>query len=202
MDKVWRGCSVLGGMSLPESLNKHHYTNVLSSFINPPIYLLIDCFSTLFLFLFFPVSLLLVKSTRLFPGAQWDKKCPRITAPSVVRPGSFPPPPTWAPSTSARTGCRAPPRTCYRLPTPTRSPRNTARSTTAPREKVRPWLLPSRCFLLPTRLSVGFSDVSPWWTAPACFTVTLEDEQGMQVVCWRRAATPGWIRKPLSPVLA
>lgn len=78
----------------------------------------------------------------------------------MVRPGSFLPPPTWAPSTSVRTGCRAPPRTCYRLPTPTRSPRSTARSTTAPREKVRPWLLPSQYFPLPTVTVSLFSDVS------------------------------------------
>lgn len=56
-----------GRLYFPERLFKHHDTNVLPSFINSPIYLLIDCFSALY-FLF--VCLLLVRSTRLFPGAR------------------------------------------------------------------------------------------------------------------------------------
>lgn len=198
MDKVRWSCSLLGGgcLHFPESLNSHHDTNVLPSFINPLMYLLIDCFPALFSFLFF-----LVKSTRLFPGAQWDKKCPQITAPSVARPESFLPPPTWAPSTSARTGYPAPPRTCYRLPTPTPSPRSTARSTTAPREKVRPWLLSTLCFPLPNMTISIVSDVFPRWTAPGSFTLMLKDEQGTKVVCWRWAAPPGRAGNLLSPVL-
>lgn len=56
-----------GRLYFPERLFKHHDTNVLPLFINSPIYLLIDCFSALY-FLF--VCLLLVRSTRLFPGAR------------------------------------------------------------------------------------------------------------------------------------
>ncbi|KAK4813303.1 hypothetical protein QYF61_023454 [Mycteria americana] len=40
------------------------------------------------------------------------------------------------------------------------------------------------------------------WTAPACFLVTLEDEQGMRVVGWRWAVPPGWAGQLFSVVLA
>lgn len=45
-----------GYLHFPESLNRLHDTNVLPSFINPLIYLLIDCFADLFLFCFFACS--------------------------------------------------------------------------------------------------------------------------------------------------
>lgn len=42
-----------GRLHFPDSLNKLRDTNVLPSFINLLIYLLIDCFADLFLFLLF-----------------------------------------------------------------------------------------------------------------------------------------------------
>lgn len=57
MNSAWINCdraaaSWEGYLHFPESLNKLHDTNVLPSFINPLIYLLIDCFADLFLFCF------------------------------------------------------------------------------------------------------------------------------------------------------